>query len=137
MPPPSEEDDVTFSDRRSSPRHAITLRVDYKRMNTFFADYAKNISKGGTFIRTSKPLDIGTEFVFVLSIPGQPDQLQLRGEVVWTVEEQEADGDHPAGMGIRFRFAHESERTSLEGFVQKLMSEKLGGHVAEKLLGKK
>ena len=45
------------------------LRVDYKRMNTFFADYTKNISKGGTFIRTSKPLDVGTEFVFVLSIP--------------------------------------------------------------------
>jgi type IV pilus assembly protein PilZ len=137
MPPPSEEDDVTFSDRRSSPRHAITLRVDYKRMNTFFADYAKNISKGGTFIRTSKPLDIGTEFVFVLSIPGQPDHLQLKGEVVWTVEEQDATGDQPPGMGIRFQFAHESERTSLEEFVQKLMSEKLGGHVAEKLLGKK
>jgi type IV pilus assembly protein PilZ len=137
MPPPSDEDDVSFSDRRESPRHAITLRVDYKRMNTFFADYAKNISKGGTFIRTNKPLDIGTEFVFVLSIPGQPDYLQLRGEVVWTVEEDIADEERPAGMGIRFRFADESERKDVESFVQKLMAEKLGGHVAEKLLGKR
>ncbi len=47
---PSNDDDVKWSDRRSSQRHAITLRVDYKRMNTFFADYAKNISKGGTFM---------------------------------------------------------------------------------------
>jgi type IV pilus assembly protein PilZ len=137
MAPPSEDDDITFSDRRESPRHAITLRVDYKRMNTFFADYAKNISKGGTFIRTNKPLDIGTEFVFVLSIPGQPDHLQLRGEVVWTVEEEGSDEEHPPGMGIRFRFVDESERTELEDFVQKLMAEKLGGHVAEKLLGKR
>jgi type IV pilus assembly protein PilZ len=30
-------------------------------MNAFFADYTKNISRGGTFIRTDKPLDIGTE----------------------------------------------------------------------------
>jgi type IV pilus assembly protein PilZ len=124
------------ADRRESPRHAITLRVDYKRMNTFFADYAKNISKGGTFIRTSKPLDIGTEFVFVLSIPEQTEQLQLRGEVMWTVDESRADEERPAGMGIRFKFIRDSERQELEQFVAKLMSEKLGSHVTSKLLGK-
>jgi type IV pilus assembly protein PilZ len=137
MAPPSDEDEIQVSDRRSNPRHAITLRVDYKRMNTFFADYAKNISKGGTFIRTSKPLDVGTEFVFVLSIPGQQEHLQLQGEVMWTVEDEESSEEHPAGMGIRFHFTHESERTDLEDFVGKLMSEKLGGHVAQKLLGRK
>ena len=136
MVPPSDEDDVKWSDRRSSERHAIALRGDYKRMNTFFADYAKNISKGGTFIRTSKPLEVGTEFVFVLSIPGQPDQLQLKGQVMWTVDDASATEEHPAGMGIRFRFTGDAEREELESFVEKLMSEKLGGHVASKLLGK-
>jgi len=136
MVPPSEEDEAKWSDRRDSERHAITLRVDYKRMNTFFADYAKNISKGGTFIRTSKPLDVGTEFVFVLSIPDQEEQLQLKGEVMWTVSDASATEEHPAGMGIRFRFAADSEREALEHFVEKLMSEKLGGAVAAKLLGK-
>jgi len=136
MVPPSDEDEVKWSDRRNAERHSITLRVDYKRMNTFFADYAKNISKGGTFIRTNKPLDIGTEFVFVLSIPDQPDQLQLRGKVVWTVDEAQASEDQPSGMGIRFNFTDEAQREELERFVNKLMSEKLGGHVAAKLLGK-
>jgi type IV pilus assembly protein PilZ len=123
------------SDRRRFPRHAITLRVDYKRMNTFFADYAKNISKGGTFIRTSKPLNSGTEFVFVLSIPGQTDQLQLLGQVMWTVDEDRATEENPAGMGIRFKFTDAAELKQLEDFVSKLMSEKLGSHVAAKLLG--
>jgi type IV pilus assembly protein PilZ len=136
MVPPTDEDEVRWSERRLSPRHAITLRVDYKRMNTFFADYAKNISKGGTFIRTSKPLDIGTEFVFVLSIPGQQEQLQLRGEVMWTVDEEHATEKQAAGMGIRFRFVDDAERAELESFVEKMMSEKLGDHVAAKLLGK-
>ena len=136
MVPPSEEDDVNWSDRRTAERHAITLRVDYKRMNTFFADYAKNISKGGTFIRTSKPLEVGTEFVFVLSIPEQEEQLQLKGEVMWTVDDGAATEEHPAGMGIRFRFGADSEREALESFVEKLMNEKLGGVVASKLLGK-
>jgi type IV pilus assembly protein PilZ len=124
-------------DRRAAPRHAIALRVDYKRMNTFFADYAKNISKGGTFIRTSKPLDVGTGFVFVLSIPGQPDQLQLQGEVMWTVDEGRATEEHPAGMGIRFKFVDDAEREALEKFVGKLMSDKLGSHVATRILGKR
>jgi type IV pilus assembly protein PilZ len=136
MAPPSDDDDVRWSERRLSPRHAITLRVDYKRMNTFFADYAKNISKGGTFIRTSKPLDVGTEFVFVLSIPGQPEHLQLRGEVIWTIDEERATAEQAAGMGIRFRFANDAERQELESFVEKMMADKLGGHVAAKLLGK-
>ena len=127
---------TNWDDRRESPRHAITLRVDYKRMNTFFADYAKNISKGGTFIRTNKPLEIGTGFVFVLSIPEQAEHLQLQGEVMWTVDEAHATSERPAGMGIRFRFVDDAERQALEVFVQKLMSDELGSQVAAKLLGK-
>src|SRR3984957_4095012 len=136
MVPPTDEDEVHWSERRASPRHAITLRVDYKRMNTFFADYAKNISKGGTFSRTSKQLDVGTEFVFVLSIPEQPTQLELRGEVIWTVVDDQATDEQPAGMGIRFRFEGDDERQALEGFVEELMTDKLGSHVTAKLLGK-
>ncbi|MGD0674969.1 MAG: TIGR02266 family protein [Polyangiaceae bacterium] len=133
---PSTDPHVDEDERRESPRHAITLRVDYKRMNTFFADYAKNISKGGTFIRTTKPLDVGTEFVFVLSIPEQAEHLQLHGQVMWTVDESHAAEDHPAGMGIRFRFVDDAERQALERFVESLMAEKLGNRVTARLLGK-
>src|SRR5580700_6639247 len=82
---PFDRDDKRYEDRA-----AIQLRVDYKRLNTFFADYTKNISKGGTFIRTTKPLDVGTEFVFVLSVPSHNAQLALKGEVVWIVTEENA-----------------------------------------------
>ena len=125
-----------MSDKRQDARHAITLRVDYKRMNTFFADYAKNISKGGTFIRTGKPLDIGTQFNFVLTVPNRTEQLQLKGEVMWTVDDATATEEHPAGMGIRFRFTDPGERAKLDDFVQKLMTEKLGATMAASLLGK-
>jgi type IV pilus assembly protein PilZ len=120
--------------RREHDRTQITLRVDYKRMNTFFADYAKNISKGGTFIRTTKPLDVGTEFVFVLSIPGRSEQLSLKGEVMWTVSEEEAAAEKPAGMGIRFKFQSDDERQKVDDFVENLMAEVLGEHISQKLL---
>jgi type IV pilus assembly protein PilZ len=123
-------------EKRGEERAAIQLRVDYKRLNTFFADYTKNISKGGTFIRTTKPLDVGTEFVFVLSVPSHNTQLALKGEVVWIVTEEKATPDNPAGMGIRFKFEDDAERERVDEFVEKLMDEALGKHISTKLLKK-
>ena len=142
MAPPDDSSDdardsAKWANRREHDRARITLRVDYKRMNTFFADYAKNISKGGTFIRTTKPLDIGTEFIFVLSIPNHAEQLQLTGEVVWTVPEDKATDEEPPGMGIRFKFVDDAERRAVDDFVERLMAETLGEHISGKLLAKK
>src|ERR1700752_2113176 len=119
---PSKDDEVRWSERRSSPRHLITLRVDYKRLNTFFADYTKNISKGGTFIRTTTPLEIGTEFIFVLTVPEPkqakaPVRLEVTGEVKWVVPKSAATAEKPAGMGIRFIFEDDTERERVEQFV--------------------
>ena len=121
-------------DKRSSSRSAITLRVDYKRLNTFFADYTKNISKGGTSIRTAEPLDVGTQFLFVLSFPSSEGQLQLKGEVMWTVSDERATSEQPSGMGIRFLFADDGERERVASFVEKLMADALGEHISSKLL---
>ncbi|MBK6694321.1 MAG: TIGR02266 family protein [Myxococcales bacterium] len=126
--------DQSASDRRAADRASITLRVDYKRLNTFFADYTKNISKGGTFIRTTKPLDVGTEFVFVLSFPSAEGQLKLRGEVMWVVPEEAAKEEHPPGMGIRFLFEDDAARTKVHDFVKRLMTDALGPHIASRLI---
>jgi type IV pilus assembly protein PilZ len=128
-------------ERRGEDRTAITLKVDYKRLNTFFADYTKNISRGGTFIRTTKPLEIGTEFVFVLTVPepnldNAPVRLELTGEVKWVVTEAEASADKPAGMGIQFVFKDDGESRRVENFVAELMRSSLGPHLAEKLLAR-
>jgi type IV pilus assembly protein PilZ len=132
MPPKAPE-----SDRRSTDRHAIELKVEYKRLNTFFADYTKNISKGGTFIRTDKPLDIGTEFVFALTIPQLAEPVRLRGRVIWTTPSDKASEDSPPGMGIRFQYASDNERSTTEGVVETLMRSELGDHLSAKLLGRK
>src|SRR5690606_1129567 len=85
-------------ERREDLRAPITLRVDYKRLNTFFADYTQNISKGGTFIKTDRPLDVGTEFVFLLVLPRASAaeledaeiRVELRGVVQWVVTTSDA-----------------------------------------------
>ncbi len=118
-----------MADERVNARAPIPLRVDYKKLNSFFADYAKNISKGGTFIKTKKPLPIGTRFLFRLTVPNRPDPFELNGEVIHA----NASGEE-AGMGIRFVWGNEAERVAFESVVEGLMSESLGPLVAQHLL---
>ncbi|MBK8999104.1 MAG: TIGR02266 family protein [Myxococcales bacterium] len=124
-------------DRRQGDRLPIELKVEYRRVNTFFADYTKNISRGGTFIATERPLPEGTEFVFALGIPTMEEPLRLRGRVCWITPVEEATKANPAGMGIEFQFADAAERRESERTVEKLLVDQLGEHIAEKLLGKK
>lgn len=125
-------------ERREAERPAIELSVEYKRLNAFFADYTKNISRGGTFIKTDKPLPIGTEFVFKLSAPGASEPLALRGRVQWIMSEADAkaQGQDP-GMGIGFIYASEDERERVVAIVEALMVKSLGPHIYEKLVGQK
>jgi type IV pilus assembly protein PilZ len=124
-------------DRRRQPRAPIELKIEYKRLNTFFADYAKNISRGGTFIATEKPLPVGTEFVFALGIPQLPEPLRLRGKVIWVTPVDEATKANPAGMGIEFQYTDAAERLSKERSVERLLTEALGSHLSTKLLGRR
>ena len=123
-------------DRRQHGRAPIELKVEYKRLNTFFSDYTRNISRGGTFVATPRPLPIGTEFVFALVIPRLPEALRLRGKVIWTTSEDEASPANPAGMGIEFQYRDDAERREKEASVERLLREELGEHLALRLLGR-
>jgi type IV pilus assembly protein PilZ len=136
---------------RADPRAPIVLKVEYKRLNTFFYDYTKNISKGGTFIKTDRSLGVGTVFLFRLIVPqtarvyaiqmsAPVPPIELRGEVRWVVKPAEASAateasDQEAGMGIRFVYAEPGERTRLERAVEKMMVESLGPLICSRLLG--
>ena len=129
------------SDRRDSPRVPIELKVEYKKLNTFFSDYTKNICKGGTFIRTRRPLDVGTEFIFKLSIPRLKEPLSIRGQVRWIKRDGEPSPegvpeDHEPGMGIRFIYDTPQERAQIEGTVEKMMIDSLGQLLYSKLMGR-
>ena len=118
-------------ENRIATRAPIELKVDYKKVNSFFADYTKNISKGGTFIKTKKPLAVGTRFLFKLTIPRREQPFELLGEVVWA----RSEGDEP-GMGIRFVYSSDTQRAEFEGIVEKMMSESLGPVISSALLNK-
>src|SRR3954462_2577269 len=118
-------------DQRRGQRAPLRLRVDYERMNSFFADYTKNLSKGGTFIKTARPLEIGARCHFSFTLPALSDPLVLDGEVTWqlTADAARARREDP-GMGVRFVFKDAGAQREFEELVEKMMSESLGPDAA-------
>src|SRR3982750_849934 len=122
-------------DQRLSRRAPLRLRIDYERMNAFFADYTKNISKGGTFIKTTRPEQVGTRCQFSLSLPARAEPLMLEGEVAWRLSvEQAHEGGAEPGMGVRFVFADDAARRRFERSVEQMLEESLGPLIARRLL---
>ncbi len=121
--------------RRSSVRQPIELKVEYKRLNTFFADYTKNISRGGTFIKITRPLPIGTEFVFRLVVPDLERPLIIHGEVARIVDvEAAAATNTDPGMAIKFIYRTGDSQHDIALLVEQLMGDSLGARLSAKLL---
>lgn len=133
-PHPVAEDS---DERRRGERSPIELKVTYKRVNSFFADYTRNISRGGTFIATERPLPMGTEFVFALEVPGLDGPLRIKGKVIWITEPDDATKANPAGMGIEFQYKDDAERRATEAVVERHLARELGEQLATGLLGRK
>ena len=118
-------------DRRDETRHPIELKVEYKRLNAFFADYTKNISRGGTFIKTTRPLPVGTEFLFKLFVPGREAPLTIHGEVQRIIDDT---SDEDPGMAIKFVYREGDPQAEIARVVEHMMTESLGPRLYARLM---
>ena len=101
----------------------MEVRVEYRTLNGFFADYARNFSRAWTFIRTEKPLEIGSEIKFELVAPGF--SLELRGNV----EEKKAEG-----MRVGFFYRSPEERQATDRRIKQMVLTELGPQLTTQLL---
>ena len=86
------------SDRRQ-PRVPISLKVAYRTSGAFLVAYSVNLSKGGIFLETESPLDVGETVSLSFDVPGA-GTLDVTGVVAW-VRRGSPDG-LPDGMGVQF-----------------------------------
>jgi len=110
-------------DRRRHERKPISMQVRYKSLDTFFYDYALNISHGGIFIKTRKPLPRGSEVDIEFEIPDSPRPFRTRGKVARVIASAD-DEYEPEGMGIEFEPISEEDKTLIDTLWQKSAKEK-------------
>ena len=106
-----------MSDNRRESRLPIDVKVDYRTAGSFITDYTKNISRGGLFIATSLPLEVGTRVRLRLTLPDGDAPFALDGVVKWVSTLRDKDA-HPPGMGIEFVDFDEKVKTKLESLVK-------------------
>ena len=95
-------------ERRRHPRKEVWLEIYYQHLDDFFYDYAINLSRGGMFIKTVRPLPVDTEIKLRFSIPGKKEVIETAGQVVRVVKPDDPRG-YPAGMGIEFKTLSEKD----------------------------
>jgi uncharacterized protein (TIGR02266 family) len=86
-----------MNDKRAHQRFPVALKVAYRSKGDLAKDLVTDLSPGGLFVRTSKPLPIGTEVDLEVTIEESDPPMHIRGKVIWLRKRH-----GPEGMGIQF-----------------------------------
>jgi type IV pilus assembly protein PilZ len=103
---------------RRQPRLPISLKVAYRTTGAFLVSYSINLSKGGIFIETSAPLEVGEHVTLKFEVPGA-GELEVDGQVAW-VRQGSPDG-LPDGMGVQFETLDQRYGQRIDGMVRTFM----------------
>ena len=98
------------SDKRTAGRHRLRVQVAYESVEDFLLDYTSNLSLGGMFIQTERPLEIGNRFRLRFQITGRATPVETYAEVKWVI----AEGNLTCGMGVAFDSLSEADERSVK-----------------------
>ncbi len=108
--------------KRSAARLHNAIPVAYKSVGSFLSDWATNISRGGLFINTRKPLPVGTAVKILIQLPGTSFPCELSGRVTRMAEFANHANMVP-GMGIEFTGLTEAKKAEIDAFVERLRTQ--------------
>jgi len=106
---------MSEDEKRTDDREPVMLFVEYEGADDLIGDYTENLSTGGTFVATARPLPMGTRVQLVLSFPGLLEPISIEGDVRW----HRVDGE-PGGAGAGIQFAPGPARDSLAAIVDRI-----------------
>lgn len=106
--------------KREHQRYEVTIPVDCSTKHVFVANHVSNISRGGLFLRSDKPLPLAAEVALVLRLPDVGQSIRAVGRVVWNYDLQKGTSRIVPGSGIRFVDMSPADRVTLEGYLDRL-----------------
>jgi len=106
-----------FQERRDA-RVQKAIALSFKDRQTFVKAYTENISPGGIFVRTRKPLNSGERFLLKLQLPDLSETLKIQCEVAWSRTTAGESRGEAAGMGLKFLEMSAENRQALNAYVE-------------------
>jgi uncharacterized protein (TIGR02266 family) len=105
-------------DQRRDKRAPASLKVKYKSANVdqFIQQFGTDVSRGGMFIKTKTPLEMGTLLKLELQLSDASPVIQGMGRVCWR-RVTSTDASFPAGMGLKFVKLEDQSRITIERIV--------------------
>lgn len=110
--------------RRADPRVLKVLSLTYKDRRAFVKAYTANVSAGGFFIKTEKPLAKGDQFLLKLQLPEASDPIQIKCEAIWARRKEQSQPGRPSGMGVKFCEISKKDHKFLQEYIQTAEPEK-------------
>ncbi len=110
------------NNQRRAARLHHEIPVAYRSVGSFLSDWATNISHGGLFINTRKPLPVGTAVKILVQLPGASFPFELAGRVT-RVTAFDNKANMVPGMGVEFTDVDEQKRREISTFVERLRVE--------------
>ncbi|MFP2903350.1 TIGR02266 family protein, partial [Corallococcus sp. 4LFB] len=104
-------------ERRSDDRLHADVRVTMKNTGIFTDHRIINLSSGGLFIGTDRPLRLGTQVELTLRFDDPERVMTLRSSVIW--ENSLEDGKNPRGYGLRLSALRAEERDFIQQYVRR------------------
>jgi len=94
---------------RSHNRKSCMLSIDYKVEERNFEGFMLDISPAGAFIETSEPFTAGQQINIIFSLPNNPRQLKVSGEILWR---------GMLGIGVKFNDITPGQIELIDAFME-------------------
>jgi uncharacterized protein (TIGR02266 family) len=102
-------------DRRKDERVELIVRVEFEEE---YWGFTKNLSKGGAFILTPDPLELGDEFLLKIHMPDGREPIEVACKVTWTNQYAKETTDLRKGMGVKFLDLRPESKKRVEEYIQ-------------------
>jgi uncharacterized protein (TIGR02266 family) len=99
------------------------LKVRATRGSTIEISSSRDLSEGGLFLVTRRPLAPGTPLHLEIEGRDRGVPIELEGTVAWVRGTDDENG--PAGMGIRFDYPDPEKQAAISALVERALSQAL------------
>ena len=117
-------DDQDGSSRRSTPRVPTSLVVRFENLGEMGDVLMSNLSRGGIFVSTERPAEIGTELKLRIEVVAPHREIVVVGEVVSQNVGRDFEVEQ-RGMGICFKNLSEGDQALIDELYEQQIEQHL------------